>query len=81
MTGAQADTKPIVADINERFELGTIACGPGVMPYSRVNIKQLEDMSIVIDGHDKLNTLKWGSNSCMETRCGILSQLSGEKGL
>lgn len=56
--GAEADTEPVFAAINGRFQLGTIVKTPGVIRYHRLNISQIDDMSIEIDGDDKLDALE-----------------------
>lgn len=47
-----------VADIKKRLELGTVGCEPRVTRYFALNIEPIEDISIVIDGHDKFNALE-----------------------
>lgn len=45
----------VIRSIGQIFTLGTIIHGPGLLRYFGLNIVQHDDMTITIDGDDKLN--------------------------
>lgn len=47
----------VIAAINQKFPLGTIAHGPGLLRFFGLNIRQNEDHSINVDCDDKLSAI------------------------
>lgn len=58
VTGVTNEVDKFLAGFDARFELGTVAHGPGSLRFYGMNIVQNEDMTCSIDANDKLSALE-----------------------
>lgn len=54
ITGKIDVVNNMIQSFHERFPLGTVVQGPGVMHFFGLNLTQHEDFAITIDGDNKL---------------------------
>lgn len=58
MTGLKSDVEMFLRRFDERFKLGTIVHGPGVLRFFGMTIEQFDDYASEIHADDKLNSIE-----------------------
>ncbi len=58
LTGEESVTSKFIDDFNAKFKLGTIIRGPGKLRFFGLQVVQEKDLSICVDGNEKLNKIE-----------------------